>query len=177
MPDRLPWLSVKEDPPDPIPMEIAQLIAAILIEWSRFENAIVVDTHSLRRQFPNIRSLSTKAPPNFRQKIELWRDSVKRAYPSVTQYHAVAAEVCTKGKIVANMRHRLIHGEWRPSKPGEPGNYQVYNLKVLDVVEEHVAFHVDAEILDAVRNDIRSVVGALYTFLANRMLHSAIRHP
>lgn len=165
------WLTMHSTAQD-IPADIAFEVASILIEWSRFENGIVADTASLMR-YPAVRALTEDAPRNFKNKIDLWKKSIITHFAGDAEYRAIATEICSAGKITARHRHRLVHGSWRPSEPGEEGVYQVSSFKGLDVVEEMEAFWVDLEYLVGVHKDIRAVTDAFFQFMTNRMMHAA----
>jgi hypothetical protein len=164
----IPYFQSRTKPHD-ISAELAQELAAILIEWGSFENAIVLDLDQLR-QYPQVKKLAEDVPYGFARKIELWKRSVYALFKGIPFYKNTAREICSKGKIVAAKRHRVVHGHWRPHKD-KPGTFQV--VFGFDRRQVLGAYDVDLKFAADLHRDIKTMTEAVYSFLISRMMHAS----
>jgi hypothetical protein len=167
----IPWMHIHGEN-ETVPDNFAKELAGIVVEWSRFENGIAMDTAQFMR-IPNIRALTKDAPINFKKKIELWKACILTLYPEVKIYTSTAVEICSKGKIVAQHRHRLMHGHW--FKAGDQqAEYDIVSVRGLEKVEYFDAFTVDMAYMQGLHSDIRLITDRLFEFQANRMWHASL---
>lgn len=156
-----------------IPDKLASELASVVIEWGKFEMALVTDT-SIMMAYPIVQKLADEAPRSFKKKIELWKRCVDALYPTVTLYRHWASEICKNGKVVSRQRNRLIHGIWDISESKSPGLFRVTTFKALHYVEQHEDKGFGVDYVEALRDDIRTLSDALYSLTINRMLHGAL---
>ncbi|MEO9963324.1 MAG: hypothetical protein ABJ388_13085 [Alphaproteobacteria bacterium] len=169
--NKVPWINVKGNVQE-IPQEISHELAAIVIEWGRFEMMLVTDTSTMMA-YPTARRLADKPPRTFNQRIELWKKCINALYPDIRIYRNWAREICSKGKIISRHRNRLIHGIWDVSNFEKMGLVRLVSYSGLAHVEEHEDLEFDVKYLAAVHNDIRAVVDALVSLVTNRMFHAS----
>ena len=160
--------------PVSIDPEIANSMSSILVQWSKFEMGLVVDTMQLLR-FPMAADLAEEAPRSFVKKIELWKKAVHVVFVNIDLYRHAASEICSAGKRVSRLRHHLVHGMWIPAEQSD-GNgrlFKVFNLRGLHHLEQYDEVIVDGAYLQSVHDDCRTLADKLLEFSANRAMHGA----
>jgi len=168
----VPWLNLTTDPVA-IPERLAHELAGVVIEWGRFEMTIWADTSTMMA-YPNVRALADEAPRSFKQKINLWKRCIHTLYPTVSPYRKWATEICSKGKVIAQHRHRLIHGLWDVSPTTGGKVFRLVTYKGLDQIEAHEDLGFDVEYVAALHSDIQAVTSALVSLITNRMWHARL---
>ncbi len=166
----VPWFNLKSDPYT-IPEEFAHELAAIVVQWGSFEMSLVSDTSTMMA-YPNVRELAKEAPRSFTRKIELWKRCTNTLYPTVDLYRNSAKEICSKGKAISKHRNRLIHGTWNPLNESEPGDFRIVSYTGLEYVDEMTDLIVDLAYVKALHADICVLNDALYSLIANKMMHA-----
>lgn len=167
----IPWFPLIGND-HPIAPDLASAIAGVVIEWSAFEGALRADLGELM-QFAIVRGLADQYPRAFKKRIELWKRSVHTLFPNVPCYLEVADEICSKGKIVAHHRNRLIHGHWLPPE-GDGSEYRVMLVEGLDRIYRLDQLTADVGYVSAIRKDIKTLSDALVSFTTTRMLHGRL---
>jgi hypothetical protein len=150
--------------------ELARELAAIVIEWGSFENAVTMDLEQLRN-FALARQLEGRIPGAFGSKLKLWRRSIAVLFPTVALYNSKAEEIYLNARTTGTQRHKLIHGMWRPAGDDDPEAFYVF--AGLDRRKNIDFFRVDASYLAAVHTDIKFLADAMWSLIATRMLHAA----
>lgn len=164
----VPYLDVRTKPQEIAP-ELAYEVAAIVIEWGSFENAIDIDIQQLRN-WPIVRRLSEVPPQGIKKKLDLWKKSIYTLFSTVPFYKNTAREICSKGKLVSQQRHRLIHGLWQPDQE-RPGEFRV--VSGFDPRQQYGYFQANLQNVRAVHQDIKTMNEAVWSFLVSRMSHAA----
>jgi hypothetical protein len=171
MPD-LPFFTLKSHD-HPIPDDLARELAGVVIKWSVFENAIVLDTDQMMK-FPAVRALATEAPRSFKRKIELWKRAIHTRFADNESYKNVASEICSQGKSVAQHRHQLIHGHWLlPEKPGDP--FVLWISEPLDHFPAGSQIPIDVRYVAGVHQSLKKLGDLFWGFNTTRMLHGRRR--
>lgn len=168
----VPWLNLTTERVA-IPEKLAHELAGIVIEWGRFEMTIWADTSTMMA-YPNVHALAKEAPRTFRQKIDLWKRCVHTLYPTVSLYRKWASEICSKGKVVAQQRNRLIHGLWDVSPSSDGSVFRLVTCRGLDRIEAHEDLGFDVKYVAALHTDIQAVTSALVSLITNRMWHAQL---
>ena len=88
----IPYLKMHSEPAA-IPVDLATELAAVVIEWGRFETGIITDTQEMMR-YPNIQALESSPPRSFSKRIELWKHCIQALF-DIQFYRNVAAEFCS----------------------------------------------------------------------------------
>lgn len=165
------WINIKI-PPKKISNELTSALESIVIEWGRFEMALVADTSTMMA-YPAVRILAEKPPRTFVQRVELWKKCINALYPTIKIYKNWAAEICSKGKVICRHRNRLIHGLWDISKFKETGMVRLVSYNGLEKIEKHEDLQINVQYLAAVHTDILAINGALAALITNRMVHAS----
>lgn len=166
----VPWLEVHRDP-DPVSTSLSVALTQVVIEWGKFEYGLECDLAALRR-YPNVMALSTKEPQSFKALIELWKRSINELYPTIDLYKNIARDICSHGKLMSHHRNRIIHGIWLRRPEGEKYEYEILATTGVDRIKKAENFYVDADYLEAVSKDIKTLSDKTYEFAFNRVLHA-----
>ncbi|MBY0532676.1 MAG: hypothetical protein K2P86_11970 [Xanthobacteraceae bacterium] len=151
-----------------IPPELAAEIAHIVVQWSVFENALDVDLTQLRNHKKG-RDLAEEKPRQFKRKIQLWRRSIHALYSNIKPYKSMADEISSKGIIVAQMRHHIVHGHWRQE---EPGIFIITSGLTGDRKLQQCRFNLT--VATNLHRDVRTMAEAAYGFLISRATHGGL---
>ena len=167
---RVPWQPLVSNQTT-VPEPLAVALAGVVIEWSRFELMLVSHTSTMMA-VPNIRQLADKAPKSFKGKIDLWKRCISCLYPKIDLYQKHAAEICSKGKIIALHRNRLIHSLWEMEDFEETGQLRILSYEGLEFVEKHENLSIDTEYVATLHQDILTLTSALATLKFNIAWHA-----
>lgn len=157
--------------PIPIPDDFALILAKIVVEWSRVESALAMDTSTMMR-YVVVQELTTETPRNFKKRIELWKRSIDTLYRTVPQYRALAAEIRIKAKAAAKIRNHLMHRTWDLKGEDADGCFTVSNIRGLHIIEQYDRLKVSKQLLQDLLNDVTALSDQIFGFMTTRMLHA-----
>jgi hypothetical protein len=149
--------------------DLARELASIVIEWSTFENAITIDLEQLW-QFAKAKKLADSIPGAFGARLKLWNRVYHALFPAIPLYTTRSDAIASKGREVALIRHRLIHGLWRPADEPE-GAFHV--IAGLDRRKDIKFLLADAALVGSLHKDIKTLSNAVWSLNVTRMMHAA----